>query len=111
MDCVFCKIVSGEIPSGKVYEDGEILAFNDIHPAAPVHILIIPKRHISTLSDAGDGDAALLGKLLLAAKNLAKEKGVADSGYRTLINCNRGAGQTVFHLHVHLLGGKGMGYP
>ncbi|MBM4387625.1 MAG: histidine triad nucleotide-binding protein [Deltaproteobacteria bacterium] len=111
MDCVFCKIVSGEIPSGKVYEDGEILAFNDIHPAAPVHILIIPKRHISTLSDAGDGDAALLGKLLLAAKNLAKEKGVAYSGYRTLINCNRGAGQTVFHLHVHLLGGKGMGYP
>lgn len=109
-DCIFCKIARKEIPAEIVWEDDEVVAFKDLHPAAPVHLLVVPKRHIATLNDAGDG--ALLGRLLLAAKDLAAKAGVAESGYRTLINCNRGAGQVVFHLHIHVLGGRplaGMG--
>lgn len=102
--CVFCKIVKGDIPSSKVFENDEFLAFKDINPAAPVHILVIPKRHIPRLSDAGEGDAALLGNLLLAVGAVARELGLES--YRLIINDGAGAGQTVFHLHAHILGGR-----
>jgi len=110
-DCLFCKMVAGEIKPDTVYEDDEILAFRDIHPQAPVHVLIIPKKHIATLNDATDADTALMGRLLLAAKNIAEQSEVAESGYRTVISCNRGGGQSVFHLHAHLLGGRRMKWP
>jgi len=110
-DCLFCKFVSGEIRPDKVYEDDEVLAFRDINPQAPTHILVIPKRHIATLNDLEEADAALIGKLYLAARNIAREEGIAEAGYRTLINCNELAGQSVFHIHLHLLGGRGMGWP
>jgi histidine triad (HIT) family protein len=104
-DCIFCKIVAGEIPASKVYEDEAILAFEDISPKAPVHILIIPKQHWATLNDAGPEQGALVGRIVLKAADLAKAKGISEGGYRVLANCNRDAGQEVFHLHFHLLGG------
>lgn len=107
-DTIFDKILRREIPADIVYEDDEILAFRDIHPQAPVHVLFIPKKSFATLNDCGDGDAALLGRLLLAASAYARREGFADDGYRCVINCNRGGGQTVFHLHVHLLAGRQM---
>ncbi len=110
-DCIFCKIAAGEIPAAKLYDDGEVLAFRDINPEAPVHLLVIPRRHIATLNDLTEADAALIGRLYLAAKRLAAESGVADSGYRTVINCNRDAGQIVFHIHMHLLAGRELGWP
>lgn len=110
-DCLFCKIINGEIPSDKVYEDDEVLAFRDINPHAPTHVLIIPKKHISTINDLQDEDAALAGKLYLAAKKVAKLEGIADSGYRTVMNCNKAAGQMVFHIHLHLLGGRNLNWP
>ncbi len=110
-DCIFCKIAAGEIPAAKLYDDGEVLAFRDINPEAPVHLLVIPRRHIATLNDLTEADAALIGRLYLAAKRLAAESGVADSGYRTVINCNRDAGQIVFHVHMHLLAGRELGWP
>lgn len=103
-DCIFCKIVKGEIPSRKAYEDDDILAFHDIHPAAPVHVLIIPKRHIATLADAGPGDEALLGKMLALTGRIAREQGSLE-GYRTIVNTGRTGGQDVYHLHVHVIGG------
>lgn len=103
-DCIFCKIVSGEIPSGKVYEDHEMLAFHDIHPFARVHFLIIPKAHVATLADCTAGHEGLLGRMLLQAPQLAKAQGL-DSGFKTLINTGRGGGQEVFHLHIHVFGG------
>jgi histidine triad (HIT) family protein len=108
-DCIFCKIAAGDIPSNPVYEDEEILAFEDISPKAPVHILIIPKQHLATLNDAGQDHSSLLGRLLLRAAELARERGVAEEGYRVLTNCNSAGGQEVFHLHFHLLGGRKMG--
>jgi histidine triad (HIT) family protein len=110
-DCLFCKMTNGEIKPNKVYEDEEILAFRDIAPQAPTHVLIVPKRHISTLNDLQQEDAALVGKLYLAAKEVAQAEGIAERGYRTLINCNAEAGQSVFHVHLHLLGGRPMGWP
>lgn len=110
-DCIFCKIAAGEIPATKVYDDGEVLAFRDINPEAPVHLLVIPRRHIATLNDLTEADAALIGQLYLAAKQVATELGVAESGYRTVINCNRDAGQIVFHVHMHLLAGRELGWP
>ena len=110
-DCIFCKIAAGEIPAAKLYDDGEVLAFRDINPEAPVHLLVIPRRHIATLNDLTEADAALIGRLYLAAKRVATESGVADSGYRTVINCNRAAGQIVFHVHLHLLAGRELGWP
>ena len=110
-DCIFCKIAAGEIPAAKLYDDGEVLAFRDINPEAPVHLLVIPRRHIATLNDLTEADAALIGRLYLAAKRVADEAGVAESGYRTVINCNRDAGQIVFHVHLHLLAGREMGWP
>lgn len=110
-DCLFCKMVSGEIQPDTVYEDDDILAFNDINPQAPTHILIIPKNHIATLNDATAGDAELLGRLNLVAADLAREKGFDTAGYRVVMNCNAASGQTVFHIHLHLLGGRQMTWP
>jgi histidine triad (HIT) family protein len=110
-DCIFCKIAAGEIPADIVYDDGEVLAFRDINPEAPVHLLLIPRRHIATLNDLSEADAALVGRLYLAGKQIAAELGVAESGYRTVINCNRDAGQLVFHIHMHLLAGRELGWP
>lgn len=110
-DCIFCKIAAGEISATKVYDDGEVLAFRDINPEAPVHLLVIPRRHIATLNDLTEADAALIGRLYLAAKQVAIELGVAENGYRTVINCNRDAGQIVFHVHMHLLAGRELGWP
>jgi histidine triad (HIT) family protein len=105
-DCIFCKIVKGEIPCSKVYEDDKVLAFDDIHPMAPVHVIIIPKKHLSTLLDINDQNITIAGDLIIAAQKVAKIKGVAQKGFRTVINCNAEGGQVVFHLHVHVLGGR-----
>jgi histidine triad (HIT) family protein len=110
-NCLFCKIVKGEIPSQKVYEDADILAFNDIKPQAPVHILIVPKRHIDTFSSLDDGDRMLAGRLLLVARAIAKNKGIDTTGYRLVGNCQKDAGQLVFHIHFHLLGGRAFSWP
>ena len=110
-DCLFCKMVSGAIQPATVYEDADVLAFRDINPQAPVHVLVVPKRHIATLNDLKPGDAELAGKLLLAAGKVARELGVADAGYRTVLNCNADAGQSVWHVHLHLLGGRAMHWP
>jgi histidine triad (HIT) family protein len=110
-DCLFCKMVSGEIKPNTVYEDDEILAFRDINPQAPVHVLVIPKRHITTLNELVPDHAELVGKLTLAAQAVARDLGIAESGYRTVMNCNRDAGQSVWHVHLHLLGGRLMAWP
>lgn len=110
-DCLFCKIVNGDIPASKVYEDDEVIGFNDINPQAPHHVLFVPKYHISTLNDLETGDAALVGKLYLAAKQHATDLGVAEEGYRTVMNCNALAGQTVFHIHLHMLAGRPLSWP
>jgi histidine triad (HIT) family protein len=103
-DCLFCKIARGEIPCRKVYEDDEVLAFHDIHPAAPVHFMLIPKLHLDSLVQADETHAALLGKMMVLAPRLAREQGLA-SGFRTVINTGKGGGQEVFHLHIHIIGG------
>ena len=110
-DCIFCKIAGGEIPAKVLYRDDEVVAFEDIAPQAPFHVLVVPCRHISTLNDAEAGDDALLGRLVLRAARLAAEHDHARDGYRTVFNCNRGAGQTVFHIHLHLLAGRSMNWP
>ncbi len=110
-DCLFCRMVAGEISPDTVYEDDALLAFRDINPQAPVHILVIPRRHIATLNDLGEEDAALIGSLVTTAARLAKQEGIAETGYRTVLNCNADAGQEVFHIHLHLLGGRPMQWP
>lgn len=110
-DCLFCKIVSGTIPAKKVFEDDRCLAFLDINPQAPTHALFVPKRHIATVNALTTEDAELVGHLTLSAAKYAHEVGLADSGYRLVMNCNQDAGQTVFHLHLHLLGGRPMEWP
>jgi histidine triad (HIT) family protein len=110
-DCIFCKIAAGEIPCKKIYEDSEMLAFHDINPMAPVHFLVIPKRHIKSLMDMGEGDAALVGRLLDKAQELAKQQGCEEKGGRFVINAKSDGGQTVDHLHVHILGGHALGWP
>ncbi len=105
-ECVFCKIIRGEIPTEFVYEDEKVVAFNDLNPAAPVHILVIPKKHIPTLNDMGPEEKELIGHLTWVIKEIAREKNLHESGYRVLTNCGSGAGQVIFHLHFHLLGGK-----
>jgi histidine triad (HIT) family protein len=109
-DCLFCKIVEGEIPSEKVYEDEELFAFRDINPQAPVHLLVVPKKHVASLDEADDGDAALMGDIMMRIRHLAREQGV-QSGYRVVNNCGSSAGQSVFHIHFHLLGGRDLGWP
>lgn len=110
-DCLFCKIIAGDIPSDKVYEDDNVYAFKDITPVAPLHILIIPKKHIATLNDLEEQDAVVMGQLVFAAKNIASQEGYAEEGYRTVINCGEQAGQTVFHIHLHLLAGRDLSWP
>jgi len=110
-DCIFCKIARHEIPAGIMYEDDDVVAFNDLNPVAPVHILIIPKKHISKITDMTDGDAPLMGRIMLTAKRLAEQNGVADEGFRVVVNQGRGAGQSVFHIHFHLLAGRPFGWP
>lgn len=110
MPTIFTKIIQREIPADIVYEDDQTLAFRDINPKAPVHVLIIPKREIASLAEAGDGDAALLGHLLITARKVAGQLGLTG-GYRTVINCGADGGQTVDHIHVHLLGGRQLGWP
>ncbi len=108
-DCVFCKIVKGEIPSQKVYEDEEVLAFHDIQPAAPIHILVIPKKHIASLNEVEKDDQALLGKIHTVIQTIAKEQGFSDNGFRVIINCGKDGGQEVAHLHFHVLAGMQLG--
>ncbi len=110
-DTIFGKIIRREIPAEIVYEDEEVLAFKDIAPQAPIHVLIIPKKEIPTANDIQEEDAPLIGKLFIVAKKLAKEFGVDESGYRLVINCNKDAGQAVYHLHLHLLGGRKFTWP
>ena len=111
MDCLFCKIVAGEIPADIVFESDNALAFRDINPQAPTHVLVIPRKHIATINDISDDDQALVGSLYTAAREIAAADGIADDGYRTVMNCNESAGQSVFHIHLHVLGGKPMGWP
>ncbi len=110
-DCLFCKIVAGDIPAEIVYESDSALAFRDINPQAPTHVLIIPKKHIATINNIADADAEVTGSLFLAARDVAAQEGFADDGYRVVMNCNEAAGQTVFHIHLHLLGGRTLGWP
>ncbi len=110
-DCLFCQIAAGEIPAELEYEDDEIVAFRDINPQAPVHLLVIPRRHVATLLDTGDGDEQLLGRLQRVAVELARRQGLDRDGFRLVTNCLEGAGQSVFHIHLHLLGGRTMGWP
>ncbi len=110
-DCLFCKMVSGEIEPDLVYEDDEVIAFRDINPQAPTHVLVVPREHIATLNDLQPRHAELVGRMFLAAKEVARKEGIEQRGYRTVINCNREAGQSVFHLHLHVLGGRAMGWP
>ncbi|USB34447.1 histidine triad nucleotide-binding protein [Paenibacillus sp. YPG26] len=109
MDCLFCKIAEGSIPSNKVYEDDKFLVFHDIQPAAPTHVLIIPKKHIATMNDVAEEDLALIGEMHKVAQNAAKKLGVAESGYRLINNCGPDSGQAVYHIHYHLLGGAKLG--
>jgi len=110
-NCLFCKIVAGEIPSQKVHEDEHVFAFRDISPQAPTHILVIPRRHVASLTDADDGDEGLLGRLLLACRNAARADGLDEGGYRVVTNIGDNGGQAVHHLHFHVLGGRSMGWP
>jgi histidine triad (HIT) family protein len=110
-DCLFCRIARKELNARVVYEDDEVLAFEDVHPQAPVHALVIPKRHIASLNQLEPGDAELAGRLLLVARQIAEEKNIHLSGYRTVLNTNAEAGQTVFHLHLHVLGGRKLSWP
>ncbi len=109
--CLFCKIITREIPGAIVYEDERILAFNDINPQAPTHVLLVPKRHIASLNDLQPGDDQVLGELVRRAAAIAKERGISADGFRTVFNTNSDAGQTVFHIHLHLLGGRSMAWP
>lgn len=110
-DCLFCKIVDGDVAADIVHESEHALALRDINPQAPTHVLIIPRRHISTINDIEPGDEALVGSLFSVAQKIASDEGLADVGYRVVMNCNEGAGQSVFHIHLHLLGGRPMTWP
>lgn len=110
-DCLFCKIAQKHIPASIIYDDDKLLAFRDINPQAPVHLLVIPKQHVSTANDFTAADEALLGRMVLTAQNLALAEGIAESGYRLVMNCNSDGGQTVYHVHLHVLGGRGMRWP
>jgi histidine triad (HIT) family protein len=110
-NCLFCRILAGEAPSTKVYEDSTAYAFRDVNPQAPTHVLIIPKEHIESLNDAGQGDEAILGHLMRLAPKIANQEGIAESGYRAVINTGEASGQSVLHIHVHLMGGRPMAWP
>lgn len=110
-DCLFCKILAGEIPADLVYESETAVAFRDINPQAPAHVLVIPRKHIATINDIELEDEAIVGSLYSAAREIAAEAGIAEDGYRAVMNCNEGAGQSVFHIHLHVLGGRPMLWP
>lgn len=110
-DCLFCKIIAGKIPGTFVHQDETLVAFKDINPQAPLHVLIVPRKHIATMNDLTEDDDALVGSLFRRAAALAREHGFEQRGYRTVFNTNREAGQTVFHIHLHLLAGRGLGWP
>jgi histidine triad (HIT) family protein len=110
-ECIFCKIVDGEIPAKKVFESDDVIAFEDINPVAPVHVIIIPKHHVDTINNLKEPDAEIVGKLFLCARDIARERKIHETGYRTVMNCMSGAGQSVFHIHLHLLGGRVMSWP
>ena len=111
MDCLFCKILSGEIPADLVYESDTAVAFRDINPQAPTHVLVIPRKHIATINEIGEDDREVVGSLFTAAREIAVQEGIAEEGYRTTMNCNEGAGQSVFHIHLHVMGGRPMAWP
>jgi histidine triad (HIT) family protein len=111
MSCLFCRIINREIPASIVYEDDRVLAFNDINPQASTHVLVVPKRHIPTLNDLQESDDQIVGELVRRAAAIAKERGIEAPGYRAVFNTNRDAGQTVFHIHLHLIGGRSLGWP
>jgi histidine triad (HIT) family protein len=111
MACLFCRIAAGEIPASVVYEDDRLLAFKDINPQAPLHVLVIPRRHIETLNDLGVEEDELVGLMVRRGAAIAKENGYGEGGYRTVFNCNADAGQTVFHIHLHVLAGRGLSWP
>ena len=111
MSCLFCKIVAGDIPAAKVYEDDQLIAFKDINPQAPMHVLVVPNRHVATLNDLSAADDGLVGAMVRRAAAIAKEQGFDGPGYRTVFNCNAQAGQTVFHIHLHVFGGRTMTWP
>ncbi|MDH5387772.1 MAG: histidine triad nucleotide-binding protein [Gammaproteobacteria bacterium] len=110
-DCLFCKIVEGEIPCDKIFENDQVIAFRDLNPQAPTHILVIPRKHISTVNELTADDKNIVGEMVLAAQAVAKQEGIEESGYRLVMNCNEGAGQTVFHIHLHIMGGRRMNWP
>ena len=110
-DCLFCGIISGEIKGEIVYQDSSVVAFKDINPKAPVHLLIVPRKHIATLLDVEQGDKGLFGDILVAATKLARDHGISEDGFRVVLNCGAGAGQSVFHIHLHLLGGRSLRWP
>ena len=110
-DCLFCKILAGDIPADIVYESDAAIGFRDINPQAPTHVLVIPRKHIATINDLQPGDEETVGSLFAAAREIAAQEGIADAGYRAVMNCNEGAGQTVFHIHLHVLGGRSLGWP
>lgn len=110
-DCLFCKMVSGEIEPDKVYESDDLLAFRDINPQAPIHILVVPKEHIATTNDLTQDHESLIGKMVLVARDIAKKEGIDESGYRIVLNCNQHGGQSVDHIHIHVLGGRQMMWP
>lgn len=110
-DCLFCKIANGDIPADIIHKSETTVAFRDINPQAPTHVLVIPRKHIATINDLGEDDSSVVGNMYLAAKEIAASEGIAEEGYRAVMNCNEGAGQTVFHIHLHVLGGRDLGWP
>lgn len=110
-DCIFCKIISGEIPSNEVYSDDELFAFRDVNPQAPVHVLVVPRKHIELVVDFTEQDAGLIGRMVLAANKIAAAEGLVENGFRYVLNCNEHGGQAVFHVHLHVLGGRQMMWP
>ena len=109
--CLFCKIVNKEVPAKILFEDDDVLAFHDINPGAPTHLLVIPKRHVASLNEVGAGEVELLGKVVAAGRRVAEETGIAEKGYRVVINTGPNAGQTVFHVHMHVIGGRALSWP
>ncbi|MDQ3169275.1 MAG: histidine triad nucleotide-binding protein [Acidobacteriota bacterium] len=111
MSCLFCRLAAGEIPASIVHQDDRVIAFNDINPQAPMHVLVIPRKHIATLNDLAADDDGIVGELVRRGAAIARERGYAESGYRTVFNCNADAGQTVFHIHLHVIGGRSLAWP